>query len=375
MRLALREIRRTRLRFSLLAGAVGLLVFLILFQSTLLSTLLSFFSGALGSQSGTVVVYSEDARKNPEGSILPLATVDAVAGVPGVGAAGPFGVDTMTARAGGEELDVALLGYRLDGPGRPTTLVSGRLPRDGGEGVASDIDADRGFAVGDTVRIVGPDGTLPIRIVGLARDIRFSVQPGVFVSYETFEDASRVKNPDALAILPSMVVATPDRGVAPSTVADRITRSVAGVDALSRADALAQLPGVAAVNSSFSIIQGLAFVVVTLVVGIFFVILTVQKAAALTLLRAIGASSGRLVRSLLAQVLLVMVGGIVIGAGLLLLASLGSSPDFPIGFDVGIVVTRGVVLVVLAAIASLAAIRRVLRIDPIAATVPAGVER
>jgi putative ABC transport system permease protein len=111
------------------------------------------------------------------------------------------------------------------------------------------------------------------------------------------------------------------------------------------------------------------------VVGIFFVILTVQKAAALTLLRAIGASSGRLVRSLLAQVLLVMVGGIVIGAGLLLLASLGSSPDFPIGFDVGIVVTRGVVLVVLAAIASLAAIRRVLRIDPIAATVPAGVER
>jgi hypothetical protein len=33
------------------------------------------------------------------------------------------------------------------------------------------------------------------------------------------------------------------------------------------------------------------------------------------------------------------------------------------------------VLVVLAAIASLAAIRRVLRIDPIAATVPAGVER
>ncbi|MFO1537401.1 MAG: FtsX-like permease family protein [Actinomycetota bacterium] len=375
MRLALREIRRTRLRFSLLAGAVGLLVFLILFQSTLLSTLLSFFSGALASQSGTVVVYSEDARKNPEGSILPLATVDAVAAVPGVGAAGPFGVDTMPARAGGAELDVVLLGYRLDGPGRPTTLVSGRLPRDGGEGVASDIDADRGFAVGDTVRIVGPDGTLPIRIVGLARDARFSVQPGVFVSYATFEDASRVKNPDALAILPSMVVATPDRGLAPAVAAARITRTVDGVDALSRADALTQLPGVAAVNSSFSIIQGLAFVVVTLVVGIFFVILTVQKAAALTLLRAIGASSGRLVRSLLAQVLLVMLGGIVIGAGLLLLASLGSSPSFPIGFDVGIVVTRGVVLVVLAAVASLAAIRRVLRIDPIAATVPAGVER
>ncbi len=375
MRLAFREILRTKVRFSLLAGAVGLLVFLILFQSTLLSTLLSFFSGALENQSGQVVVYSDDARKNPEGSILPFATVDAVAAVPGVEEAGPFGVDTMTARAAGEELDVALLGYELGGPGEPTTLVEGRLPRDGNEGVASDIDADRGFAIGDTVRIVGPDGTYPIEIVGLAEDVRFSVQPGVFVSYETFEAASRVKNPDAIAVLPSMVLADPESGVSAATVADRITRQVDGVEALTRSDAVSSLPGVSSVKSSFNIIQGLAFIVVTLVVGIFFVILTVQKSAALTLLRAIGASSGELVRSLLVQVLIVMAGAIAVGAAIMFLASLASTQDFPISFDLGIVVTRGVALVLLALVASLAAIRRVLRIDPIAATVPAGVDR
>lgn len=375
MRLAFREILRTKLRFSLLAGAVGLLVFLILFQSTLLTSLLSFFSGALESQSAAVVVYSDEARKNPEGSVLPLSAVDQVAAVPGVARAGPFGVDTMTARAGGDELDVALLGYELDGPGAPTTLVQGRLPTRDGEGVASDIDADRGFAVGDTVRIVGPDGTYPIRIVGLAENARFSVQPGVFVSYPTFEEASRVKNPDALAVLPSMVLADPESGVSAATVADRITAQVPGVEALTRSDAVSSLPGVSAVKSSFNIIQGLAFIVVTLVVGIFFVILTVQKAGALTLLRAIGASSAELVRSLLVQVLLVMVAAIAVGAVLLYAASLGSSADFPISFDVGIVVSRGVALVALALLASLAAIRRVLRIDPIAATVPAGVDR
>ncbi|MBM3659148.1 MAG: FtsX-like permease family protein [Actinobacteria bacterium] len=375
MRLAFREILRTKLRFSLLAGAVGLLVFLILFQSTLLSTLLSFFSGALESQSAAVVVYSDDARRNPEGSVLPLTTVDEVAAVPGVAAAGPFGVDTMTARAGGEELDVALLGYELGGPGAPTTLVEGRLPNDDNEGVASDIDADRGFAIGDTVRIVGPEGTYPIEIVGLAENARFSVQPGVFVSYDTFEAASRVKNPDAIAVLPSMVLADPESGLSASTVADRITRQVDGVEALTRSAAVNSLPGVSAVKSSFNIIQGLAFIVVTLVVGIFFVILTVQKAAALTLLRAIGASSGELVRSLLVQVLIVMAGAIVVGAALMFVASLASTPDFPISFDLGIVVSRGAALVVLALIASLAAIRRVLRIDPIAATVPAGVDR
>jgi len=375
VRLALREIVRTKLRFSLLAGAAGLLVFLIFFQSTLLNSLLSFFSGALESQSAAVVVYSDEARKNPEGSVLPLATVEAVAAVPGVADAGPFGVDTMTARAGGDELDVALLGYELDGPGAPTTLVDGRLPRADGEGVASDIDADRGFAVGDTVRIVGPDGTYPIRIVGLAKNARFSVQPGVFVSYPTFEAASRVKNPDALAVLPSMVLADPEPGVSAGTVADRITAQVPGTEALTRADAVQSLPGVSAVKSSFNIIQGLAFIVVILVVGIFFVILTVQKAGALTLLRAIGASSSELVRSLLVQVLFVMLAAIAVGSVLLYLASLASSADFPISFDLGIVLPRSVALVLLALVASLAAIRRVLRIDPIAATVPAGVDR
>lgn len=376
MRFALREIFHTKLRFSLLAGAVGLLVFLILFQSTLLSSLLSFFSGALESQSAAVVVYSDDARKNPEGSILPLATVDAVAAVPGVARAGPFGVDTMTARAGGDELDVALLGYELGGPGEPTTLVEGRLPRNGNEGVASDIDADRGFAVGDTVRIVGPDGTYPIRIVGLAENARFSVQPGVFVSYDSFEEASRVKNPDAIAVLPSMVLADPEPGVPAATVADRVTEQVPGVEALTREDAVQSLPGVSAVKGSFNIIQGLAFVVVTLVVGIFFVIITVQKAAALTLLRAIGASSGELVRSLLVQVVLVMIGAIAFGALLLYAASVFvSSADFPISFDAGLVLTRGVALVLLALLASLASIRRVLRIDPIAAVSPQGADR
>ena len=375
MRLALREIARARLRFGLLAGASGLLVFLILFQSTLLTTLLSFFTGAIGHQSAAVLVYSEDARKSPEGSVLPIETVDAVAAVPGVARAEPFGVDTMTVRAGGDELDAAIFGYVLGGPGRPTDLVAGRLPRGDGEGVASDIDAGRGFAIGDVVRIVGPDGTYPVRIVGQAANARFSVSPGVFVSYDTFEAASLVKNPDARAVLPSMVAVAVDRNADPAAVAARITRRVDGTDALDRTAAVNQLPGVSAVRMSFTIIQGLAFIVVTLVVGIFFVILTVQKAAALTLLRAIGAATSTLVRSLLVQVVLVMIGAVVVGTALLALASLGSSDRFPIAVDVGMVVSRGIVLIVLALIASLASVRRVLRIDPIAATVPAGVER
>jgi len=55
-------------------------------------------------------------------------------------------------------------------------------------------------------------------------------------------------------------------------------------------------------------------------------------------------------------------------------ASLASGSSFPISFDPVMVLTRGAVIIVLALLASLAAIRRVLKIDPIAATVPAGID-
>jgi putative ABC transport system permease protein len=367
--------RRAKLRFGLLVGAVGLLVFLILFQQTLLTTLLSFFSGALENQSAEVVVYSDEARQNVEGSVVTEEQIAATAAVPGVARAEPLGEGTFTVRTPEETLDAILFGYVLGGPGAPTRLVDGRLPRGPGEGVASDIDADRGLDIGDRVRVVGPGARLPIRVVGLAAESRFSVDPAIFVSFPTYEDAVRVKNPDAQAVTASLVAVQPERGVDATRLAERITREVEGVEALDRDEAVDSLPGVAGVRSSFTIILTLAFIVVTLVVGIFFVILTVQKANALTLLRAIGADRGYLTRALLVQVLVVVLGGVVVGAVLLQLAALGSSPSFPIEFDLSTVLTRGAAVTALALLASLAAIRRVLRVDPVEATQPVGALR
>jgi putative ABC transport system permease protein len=367
--------RRALLRFGLLVGAVGLLVFLILFQQTLLSTLLGFFSGALEHQSAAVVVYSDEARKNLEGSVVTVEQVAATSAVRGVARAEPLGESTFTLRTAEETIDGALFGYVLGGPGAPTQLVEGRLPRGDGEGVASDIDTDRGLGIGERVDVVGPDGTFPIRIVGLAAESRFSVDPVLFVSYDTYDQAVRTKNPDAAVVTPSIVAVQPEAGVDAAVLEARITREVDGVEALDRVEAVESLPGVTGVKSSFSIVLTLAFVVVTLVVGIFFVILTVQKAASLTLLRAIGADRWYLTRALLTQVVAVVLGGIAFGALLLWLATLASSETFPISFDITTVVSRGAVVLVLALLAALAAIRRVLRLDPVEATRPLGALR
>lgn len=358
MKLALREVRRAKVRFALLSGAVGLLVFLILFQQTLLGTLLGYFTGALENQSGEVVVFNEEARRNLEGSILTEEQLAAVGEVDGVVESGPLGQGTFTAEAGGELTDASLFGYRLGGPGEPTRLVEGRLAEAPGEAVASSIDASSGFDIGDEVLLA--DGEVAVTVVGLAADSRFSVQPVMFVAYETWVEATQAVNPDAPFVLPSAALAIVEGD--PAEVAQEITAAVDGVEALDRATAVDSLPGVAAVSQSFNLVLGLAFVVVTLVVGFFFLILTVQKLPAIALLKAVGYGDAALVRSLLVQVLLVAGAGVVIGGGFLQVASLLSTDEFPIDADPRLVATTGTIVIVLATLASVASLRRVARV-------------
>ncbi len=377
MLLALTEIIRAKLRFALLSGAVGLLVFLIIFQQGLLGGLITSFVGAVENQDAPVLVFNAQARRNVEGSFLFDDQVDAVAAVDGVADTGRIGENTFTVLVepdGTESVDedAVLFGYELGGLGEPLTLSDGRLPAGPGEAVASAADADKGFDLGDTVRIVGEQGP-EIVVVGRGDNLQWSVAPTLFVSYDTYEAAQRAVNPDADVVLTSLVAVSPADGVGLDTLTDRIDAEVDGVEALTRREAADLNPGVQGVSQSFDIILSLTFVVVTLVVAFFFLILTVQKAKPLTLLRAIGAPTAYLVRSLVLQILLVMATGIAIGVGLaLLVAAATPTGDVPVELDGATIGQTIVVLFALSLLAGFVSIRRVLRIDPIRATVDSG---
>ena len=256
-----------------------------LFQQALLTGLVNQFIGALRNQSADVLVYNDQARKNLEGSIILPDQQAAIPMVEGVKAAAPLGEATFTVTAGGDERDAVLFGYVLGSPGAPTTLVDGRLPQGPGEGVASEKDRADGFDVGDVVQ-VQPDG-VEITVVGIARDINYSVSPVLFVDFSTYEEAKRTRNPDATTILPSVMAVQVLAGESPVDVAARIDAAVDGVEALTRQQAVDESPGVSSVRSSFAIVLALFYLVVPLVTGLFFLIVTFQKASSLTLLRAI----------------------------------------------------------------------------------------
>lgn len=371
MFLALREIARAKVRFGLLMAAVGLLVFLILTQQALQNGLLTSFVGAIEHQSAPVLVYTVDGQRTLQGSIITPDHEQAITNVDGVAASGRLGQGTFTATIdGGAQEDVAIIGFDDPELGGPETLSAGRMAAKAGEAVGSSSD----FAIGDKVAVVTASGDpgATLEVVGLADDIQIQVTPTVFTPWATYEDAVLAVNPDARGVLPNAITVRPAAGVSDAELVARINEASPTADALTRADAAAKAPGVAQVRQSFQVIFLLYGLVVPLVTGLFFLIITFQKSASLTLLRAIGARSSTLVRSLLVQVVIVIGGGIVLGTALYAPLSQLQIGAISLRFDLGAVVFWSVLLMVLGLLSALAAARRVLAIDPIEATVGGG---
>ncbi|HET8929724.1 MAG TPA: ABC transporter permease [Acidimicrobiales bacterium] len=370
--LALREIRRSLVRFGLLVAAIALLVFLILFQQALRDGLITSFVGGIRNQSAPVLVYNVDALNALQASSISPDLERKISQAEGVGRTARVGERTFTAMVdGGDTQDASVIGTDDRQLFHPTELSKGRRPSARAEAVGSDAD----FAVGDKVEIVPAEGggSVTITVVGVAEDIQLSVTPTLFTDLETFGDAVRAANPDVTEVPPNAIAVAPENGASPESVVAAINASSPDADALTRADAAASSPGVAQVTRSFQVIFLLYGLVVPLVTGLFFLILTLQKAPSLTLLRAVGARKAVLVRSLLTQVVLIVGLGLVIGVALFFPLSQSRVGGLPLGFSSAAVISWSVLLLFLALISAVASLRRVLRIDPIQATRGGGV--
>ncbi len=374
MFVAFKEIRRSLGRFSLLTMAVALLVLLLLFFQAVAGTLTSGLTGGLESSSADVLVYDQQARRNPATSILSPEVEAEVAAAPDVVATSPIGISVFTGTVDGSssadaEVDVQLVGGDPSGPSVPADIASGRLPSAQGEALFSGSSFDSPIEIGQQVKVEG----VSFKVVGTADDAAFNVLPTLYVPYEDYVLASQARAGKSIDVAPSLIGVSVAKGADPAEVARSLTKSIDGVEALDRSEAVAALPGVGQITQSFSILYLLLYIVVALVTGVFFLILTVQKEDALVLLRAVGASSRDVIASVLIQVLVVVGLGALIGsavtAGLLAL----TRDVFGAGLSPSTAATTFALIVAIGLIASVGAVRRVLAIDPINATTHRGI--
>lgn len=358
MFLALAEIRRSLGRFTLLGGAIGLLVLLLLFFQAVAGALTGGLTGAYEAARADVWVYDDAARRNPQASVLSDGTADAVAAVEGVMAAGAVTFTVFDV----EDEPTAVVAVDPGSPALPGEPSRGSNVMASGEAVL----ATSGFVAApptDDLDLAG----VPVDVVGEAEGATFNVLPTLFTTRDVVAEATTERAGAPVPLPTSAVAVTAAEGVDPVTLATDITEEVDGVEAVDAATAVASLPGAGTITRSFSILYVLLYVVVAIVTAVFFQILTVQKRDALVLLRAVGARQRDVVVPVLVQVVAVVGVAVVVGAGIatgLLTAlqdSLGATLE-PVT-----VATSSLAILVLGLLAGLLSLRRVLRIEPVEA--------
>lgn len=365
MFLASRELQHAWLRYLLFGAIITLIAWLVFLLSGLANGLSTDNAAAVQRMPVDYFVFQADARTQMGRSLIPGSTAETVRQVPGVTAAAPIGQMLLSLKraAGGDQLDASMLGVE---PGTfiMPQITSGRgLDPAQGNGVVVDKRlGDKGVVLGD-ILIVQPTGE-QLQVIGFVSGQTLTHTPVVYAALPQWR-ALRFAAPGSAGSVTSPVSAVVFTG--DKAAADRIASTIAGVEVASRSTTVSKLPGYSEESGSVLMIQGFLFVIAAFILAVFFYIITLQKTSQFGILKAIGARTAFLARSLLVQVLILTVAGIVIGAALAFGAAAIIPSGVPFSLDAALVLTYGAVLLVVALLGTLLSLRQIATIDPLIA--------
>lgn len=356
MFVALREIRAAIGRFALIAGVVALMTLLVGFVSGLAAGLGEKNVSAMLDSGAESVVFAMPDGKSASfaDSAIDESTVDAWrTDVPtGVTALGLAQVSLEPPQGGSDNAAVTLFGADRALP------LTGSLPDDA---VAFDAETAKKLNVsaGDTVTVFGTE----LRVESI---IERSDHAHMAVAYTTLNtlhavlDGARQPHSFANVLLidHDALTAVPD---------------TASLDARLGTSTTPVLPALLAIESfkselgSLGLMIGMLMGVSVLVVGVFFLVWTMQRRGDIAVLKALGAPTGWVARDAMAQAAIVLLAGVGIGSlavfGLGLAAS-GKVPFLLSWLTLGIPALGMFIAGLLGALTSL---RQVTTADPLTA--------
>lgn len=368
MFLALRDLRFGRTRFVLMGAVISLIAVLMVLLSGLSQGLVK--DGVSGLQNLPITSLAfEKGVQHDSAFTRSVVDQDAVAvwqQQDGVRDAAPLGLALVNgATDDGVEVDLALIGVE---PGTfvvPRSASGAEFGDADGLVVSSHLIEKERIKLGDTITLEHSD--LSLRVVGvMAEQNTFGHVDMAYVPLDTWRLAKAGVN-DAGALnerqqreITAVAVDGPDDTAA----ADE----AAGTESLTQRESYGASPGYTAETSTLLMIQVFLYAICALVAGAFFTVLTIQRKSEIAVLRAMGASTGYLLRDGLGQALLLLLAAVGIGVGAGVgFGALLQGTAMPFALAAGPVVLAAALLIVLGLAGAAAAIVRITRVDPLTA--------
>ncbi|MGW7634353.1 FtsX-like permease family protein [Streptomyces decoyicus] len=366
MFVAWRDLRFAKGRFALMGTVIVLITALVGLLSGLTAGLGRENTSALTALPADHLVFSAPADGKGVAftdSRLSERTVRAWVRVPGVRHADPLGIVTTKAEAGGRTAAVSAFGVR---PG--SAAAPGRVG-DGAVVLSEKAAASLGVRAGGALTL----GGRTLRVAAVSGAAMYSHTPVVWTSLEDWRALAGGSGPGGSATsgkdgvsgnsMGATVLALSTSGTAALAAADKAL----GTRTVDTDDALEAIGSFAAENGSLQLMRGFLFVISALVIGAFFTVWTIQRGGDVAVLKALGASTGALLRDALGQAVVLLVTGTGLGTAAAAAVGAGIGGTVPFVLAPSTVLAPALIMIALGAAGAALAIRRITSVDPLTA--------
>lgn len=354
MFLALKEIKQSRLRSSMVVVIMTLIIWLVLFVSGLASGLGNENASAIKAMPVSHFIMEADAEERIARSGVSNSQIEQIKQQYGATVM-PLQIQqaTITATDDTNKADVTYFGIDFKTALAPETKLN---TFDEKTVVIDDSFKAEGYALGDKFKDERTGTVFTIK--GFTAGKAYSHTPVIYLSTDAFK---KIATPSATKKAGVNVVALNIKDDQVEQLADK------GLTVVTKAAVVKQIPGYKEEQGSLTMMIAFLIGIATFVLAAFFYVITIQKMSQYGVLKALGATNRYLAQSLLLQIIFLALISIVIS----ILLTLGVAQLLPASmpFELSIAMISGVsaIFVVVALLGSLLSLYRVFKVDPIEA--------
>lgn len=365
MFVGLREIRAANGRFTLMSAVVGMI--------TLLLVMLTGLTAGLGAQNtaGLEAVDPEryvfgatSSNEAPEDlsfveSFVTSQDQQAWQATSGVTQTVPIGMSQTLLTAEHASGSVAVWGIP-EASGLVEHTASAALqgetePTSNGVIVSASVAEDQFLEVGDAVTI----GPREMTVQGVVADQWYSHSGIVWVTTDSWQAITHADDDVVGSVL--AVFGSADQAAWDATA--QATKT----SAASISESFQALPAYSSESGSLTMMQGFLYAISALVIVSFVTVWTMQRTRDLAVLRALGASSGYLLKDSLGQAAIILAIGVIAGAGLGAALGALAATAVPVSLSALTIVGPAIGIWALGVLGSAIAVRNVSKVDPLLA--------
>lgn len=371
MFLALKEIQKEKLRFTMIILVTALIAYLIYFLSALAFGLAELNKTAVKYWDAEGVIMDESANKNIYASNFNESKLEDL----GISSEGAVNLASSSVYLNGNEdaddlIDLVLMGIKTDQGGLAAPVKEGRAIEDANEIMVSGNIRDKvDLEIGDKLKVASNDRVF--EIVGFTENSNYNTVPVGYVSLEQASQAMMIyrtgdKSIDETASptpnMPSRISAVVLHEAVPP---EKLEGS--GLEFIDTEEFINSIPGYVEQVLTFGLMIVSLAVISAIIIGIFMYIITMQKKPIFGVLKIQGYRNSVIVKSVIYQTLILLAAGFLIGLILTLISIVFLKKSVPLAISPLIYVLVTVFSLLCSLIGSLFSVRTILKIDPLEA--------